>query len=168
MPRLAFDLESWLSPADGDDEVRATTGGLRVAVGDLMVTEVDDTIARTVRPHVNVPLVYLAEWLIANWWRLRWEPGREAPTLGWREAHAMASIGKGYAWPNLQIFSDGEFVHLVMQAEQSPDVAAIRYLRSGSWDVPAFEFEAAVDRLADLVDDRPSRSSYRIEPTFRS
>ena len=74
MTDLRFDLIDWLSSSYGDEEVRATTGSLRISTGDgVPITEVEDTIARTVRSHVNVPLVSVAQWLLINWWRLRWE-----------------------------------------------------------------------------------------------
>jgi hypothetical protein len=66
----------------------------------------------------------------------------------------MASIGSGFAWPALEFASDGEFVQLQAQSEAEPDVAAIRYLRDVAIDVPAAEFEAAVDRFAEAVEGR--------------
>jgi len=66
----------------------------------------------------------------------------------------MASIGGGFAWPAIELSSDGAFVQLQLQAEAAPDVAAIRYLRDIATDVPPGDFEAAVDAFADAVQGR--------------
>lgn len=165
MSELSFDLVGWLNPADGDAAQRATMGSLRILAGEHLqvpLTEVDDTIGQTVRSHINVPLSSLAEWLIVHWWRLRWEGPRKA-SRAWREAHCLASVGGDYAWPALELSSDGEFIHLEMRAETSPDVSAIRYLRDVALDIPAQDFEVAVDRLLDLVETRlaSTLSGYR-------
>jgi hypothetical protein len=105
-----------------------------------------------VRSHIYVPLYPLARWLVLNWWRLRWEPRRTGP--GWREAHSLAAISGDCAWPALEVSSDGDFIQLHLASEPSADVAAIRYLRRGSFDIPAAAFERAVDALLDQVEAR--------------
>lgn len=157
MAELSFDLVAWLGPADGDDVARATMGSLRIAAGENLsvpVTEVDDSIGQTVRSHINVPLYPVAEWLLINWWRLRWEGRPDKPTREWRERHCLAGIGGDHAWPALEFSSDGEFIQLHMEAEDASDVSAIRYLRRVTLDVPASDFEAAVERLVDVVEAR--------------
>ncbi|HEX7601722.1 MAG TPA: hypothetical protein VF316_08960, partial [Polyangiaceae bacterium] len=157
MSELSFDLVGWLGPADGDEAARATMGSLRISAGENLgvpVTEVEDTIGQTVRSHINVPLYSVAEWLLMNWWRLRWEGRPDKPTSDWRQTHCLAGIGGDHAWPGLEFSSDGEFIQLHMEAEDASDVSAIRYLRRVTLDVPASDFEAAVDRLVDVVEAR--------------
>jgi hypothetical protein len=159
MSELSFELAGWLSPTDGDAEQSATSGSLRIVAGEnlrIPVTEVEDTLGQTVRTHINVPLSSVAEWLLINWWRLRWEGRPRVPTRAWRAVHSLAGIGGDYAWPPLEFSSDGEFIHLQMAAEGAPDVSAIRYLRPVALDVPAADFESAADRLFDLVEARVS------------
>jgi hypothetical protein len=156
MSKLSFDLLAWIGGAEGDDE-HATMGSLRITAGEgVNVTEVEDTIAQTVRAHINVPLNLVAEWLLVNWWRLRWEGDLSRRTTSWRRAHCLAAIGRGNAWPPLEISSDGDFVQLRMEAEERADVSAVRYLRGVSVDVPAKDFEAAVERFVDVVESRLS------------
>ena len=53
----------------------------------------------------------LAEWLVWNWWRLRWEPTDETSEReGWKDAHDLAGIGGGWLWPNITIHTDGMHV----------------------------------------------------------
>jgi hypothetical protein len=157
MTDLSFELVDWISSAYGDEESRATTGSLRITAGEGLrtpITEVEDTISRTVRSHVNVPLVSVATWLVMNWWRLRWEGRPAEPSTDWRRVHCLSGIGGDDAWPALEFSSDGEFIQLHMEAENRPDVAAIRYLRNVNIEVPAEKFEAAVERFVDVVEAR--------------
>jgi hypothetical protein len=166
LTELAFDVVSWLAPSYGDDAARATAGSLRITAGaglHVPVTEVEDTLAQTVRPYINVPVVAFAEWLVVNWWRVRWEGTRSRRSEDWRRAHNMASIGGGDAWPSLELSSDGQFVQLCIDAESAPDVAGVRYLRTAALDVPVADFEAAVDRLLDVVEARLASCA----PTYR-
>jgi len=66
----------------------------------------------------------------------------------------MAAIGGDYAWPALQLASDGEFVQLKLEAESAPDVSTLRYLRNITVDIPASHFEQAVDSFLDQVEAR--------------
>ena len=157
MSELRFDVKGWIGSTYGDEEARVTMGSLRIDAGEglkIPVTEVEDTLSQSVRLHINVPLVSVAEWLLMNWWRLRWEGRSNKPTTDWYRAHCLSSIGGDDAWPALELFSDGEFIQLHMKAEAAADVSAIRYLQTVSIDVPVRDFEAAVDRLVDVVEAR--------------
>jgi hypothetical protein len=157
MSGLAFEVLAWLSGASGDAVERASLSSLRITVGSgVPATEVEDTLAQTVRSYVNVPSYFVARWLAMNWWRLRWEPHpmRPGPSYDWLSAHSMASIGGGYAWPPLQFSSDGEVVHIRLDAEATSDASAVRYLRDIRVDVSARQFERAVDRFLAEVEAR--------------
>jgi hypothetical protein len=158
MSRVEFEIATWLASSDRDVAARATLASLRILAnpGCVPLTEVEDIIARTVRTHIHVAVAPLAVWLLANWWRLRWEPDARpaAPPLGWKLAHSMAAIGEGYAWPALEIASDGDFIQFRLTREDTPDACAVRYLRDVSIDVPAAEFEAAVDAFIEQVEGR--------------
>ena len=152
MSELELIIDRFIGGGDGDPASVATLAAFKIEADGVPLTEVDDTIARSVRPHIYVPLYPLARWLILNWWRLRWEPRRPGP--GWREAHSLAAISGDCAWPALELTSDGDFIQLHLAAEPSADVAAIRYLRRGAFNIPAVVFEHAVDSFLDQVDAR--------------
>jgi hypothetical protein len=156
-PVTSFDLAvGFLSGGSGDAALRETFGTLEVVAGPdrVPLTEVEDTVAQTVRRHIFIPMAPLAEWLLANWWRLRWEGRPDQPSTEWRSAHSLAALGGGYAWPVITISSDGEYVQVQATAETRPDVATIRYLREVSLDVPAADFETAIDRFIDTLEAR--------------
>src|SRR4051794_13820225 len=107
MRELDFSVSGWLAGGDGDDLDRATLGSLRISAGaeGVPVTEVEDKLAQTVRPHINVPIYPVAQWLLANWWRLRWEGRPNKPSRAWRCAHSLAAIGGDHAWPAVEFSS---------------------------------------------------------------
>ena len=156
---LEIEVVDWIR-GSGSSASAFSTGALRISAGadNEVLTEVEDTIACTVRPHVYLPVSELAEWLLINWWRLRWEPRPENPSGSWLDAHSVAAIGGGNAWPGLEFSSDGDYIHLRMEAEAHTDAAGIRYLTSASLDIPASSFERAVDRFLAQVQERASAS----------
>ena len=174
MADLNFDLVDWTGSSYGDEEVRATTGSLCISAGEkdarVPITEVEDTIGKTVRSHINVPLISMATWLLVNWWRLRWEARPANPTTDWRRAHCLSGIGGDDAWPALEFSSDGDFIQLHMEAENRADVSAIRYLRNVRLEIPAESFERAVERFVDVVEARLSTllPQYRLLSDLRT
>ena len=153
MSELDFEVADWLGAVVDDPLERSTFASFRITAGPghVPVTEVEDTIARTVRSHIYVPAYSVARWLMVNWWRLRWEPRPNTPSRDWIRAHSMAAIGGDYAWPAVHFSSDGEFVQIRLHPETAPDVCAIRYLRDVTLDIPVAHFEMAVERFLDLV-----------------
>lgn len=156
MTDLALEVADWLGgTADVED---ITFGSLLIRAGTpaVVLTEVQDSIAQATRPTIRVPAIRVAEWLVAHWWRLRWEARSDPVTPDWRSVHSMAALGSGFAWPPLDISSDGEFVQLTVTGERAADVAAIRYLNEASVEVSAADFERAVARFLDMVESRIS------------
>ncbi len=157
MSSLKFENLGWIATTHGDEEQRATTASLRIVAGDdrgVEITKVEDRIGQTVRPYINVPLASLANWLLMNWWRLRWEGKPINPNVEWSLAHRVSGIGGDHAWPALEIYSDGDFVHFEMEAEPVADACAVRYLQPVSLDVRAEEFETTVEKFLDHVQTR--------------
>lgn len=70
---LEFSIPGWLGGSSSDPLGRETLASLTILAGPgrVVVTEVEDTIARSVRGHVNVPAASIARWLLTNFWRLR-------------------------------------------------------------------------------------------------
>lgn len=161
---LSIDVTEWLGTRATVED--ATFGSLLLRVHSVPLTEVHDSLAESTRPTIRVPAVRVAEWLVANYWRLRWEARPRKPDLSWQSAHCLASIGEGYAWPALEIAGDGETVDLSLHGETQADVAAIRYLREGRFEVSGRAFDTGVDRFLDRIEGRigtilPRETSFR-------
>jgi hypothetical protein len=142
----------WESLDSGAPEERACFAALGVQARGIWLTEGSDSLANRLRQAPLLSAYHLAEWLAWNWWRLRWEPRSNAKD--WAFAHRLATIGSGYIWPNLTIFSDGERTALIAKPTDERPQTPFRYIADHAAVIPATEFEAEVDLFVDQVLER--------------
>ena len=69
---MRFDVE-WRTAEGGATAEQAAFAELRLEVGGHVLTEVYDTIGKTVRLSARLSVLSLGRWLASNWWRLCWE-----------------------------------------------------------------------------------------------
>lgn len=131
---------------------RVTESEIGVFVGDLCLTELEDRMAKTVRPTFRASTYRLALWLAENWWRLRWEP--ESDHLDWQLSHNLAAVGAGYVWPALTFVTDGEYVMLRMRPNQVTASADIRYLLQQDLRIRVESLITGIDRFIGAVIER--------------
>ena len=141
--------------ASGSPEERATFGLFSVTANERLLTAGQDSDSDELRHGPHVAGYPLAEWLAWNWWKLRCELGRpsgQGARSRWDFAHRMASIGEGYAWPNIMIFSDGLQSFLVSEPSRSPSTVLFRYIGAQRREaVSTEEMESAVDGFVESV-----------------
>ena len=129
-------------------EERATFGLFSVVAKNHLLTEGAEVDKQELRYGPYVSGYPIAEWLAWNWWRLRWEIGRpsdENATCRWNFAHRMSTIGEGYAWPNITIFSDGVHSSLFSEPSRNPETILFRYFGApGRQTVPVASLETAI------------------------
>ncbi len=128
---------------EGSPEERACFGLLTIRADGLALTEGFDAFTKGYRPGPLVSGYHAAEWFAGNWWRLRWEPRSAVPD--WWRAHKMNSIGEGYVWPNLTLFSDGMRTALIARPSSRPDAEPFRYAGAPPQVMPSSQFEKAID-----------------------
>ena len=142
----------------GPPEEAATFGVFAITANDRLLTEGTDTATAARRHGPRVSGYPVAEWIAWNWWRLRWEgesPAARRAAREWSFAHRMSTIGGGYAWPGVEIVSDGR--QCFLRSEPTPDACAVlfRYIgAAGREDVPTETFEAAIDGFLNEVAGR--------------
>ena len=122
---FSIDYE-WLSNEDGDVDDQSTLAELTINFGQWCATEVEDTLAKTVRSSARLSALKLAEWFATNWWRLLWEP--HASTYSWRASHKVGNAGGGYVWPDLSFSSDWQSVLVSARPTTKWEAEPIRYL----------------------------------------
>lgn len=145
-----FEIRSdWEKLGRGTPEDRACFSALGVRYGNVWLTQAEDAFVNRVRGQVHVSAYRLAEWLAWNWWRLRWEP--RTRVFDWPLAHRMTTIGGGYVWPNITIFSDGERIVWLAKPTQPDPHEPIRYISNIAAIVLPDSFESAVDRFLQQV-----------------
>ena len=166
MTDLSFEFD-WLDGQRiGGGELSSTLASLRIDVMDQQsVTRVFDKRARTVRDSIDVPLYPLAEWLVANWWFLKYEA--ETPVkkraVGFKHRHMLDTNGEGYAWPNLNIVPSGERVRLSWR-RQSPEWSKLDFLNDGQ---VSLDLEGFMGTCADFIDSVVRRlRAFDVEGTF--
>ena len=156
----------------GNTEEAASTGTLVITANGRIITQGADTHEMEPRDGPEVSGYYLAEWLVWNWWRLRWEPAapsRAGVTLpksmptersrSWEFAHSLSTIGHGYDWPNVIIASDGVRTALTSTPSVEPATVSYLYMREVTEVVSAEHLDDAIDGFVDHVFEllRPAR-----------
>ena len=150
---LAFSLDPETLD-EGSAEEKAGFGTIKVVADGHCLTEGFDGHAGSYREGPLVSGYHLAEWLVWNWWRLRWEPPRPHAhrTPEWALAHRMSTIGEGYVWPNVTIESDGFRSVLTSEQSSERDPGPFRYGgRPEAVGLPSSCLESAIDRFASEI-----------------
>ena len=144
----------WL-PGNFDDVAeQATLAELTIEVAQSCATQVEDILAKTVRPSARVSALPLAEWFAANWWRLLWEP--KAETYSWRASHKAGNAGYGYIWPDLSFSSDLQTVMVSSRPTARWEAEPIRYLNRFDIPITLSDFESGV---SDFIEGTVARLS---------
>ena len=148
--RLEIDVD-WEVSDQGTPEERACFAAIGIVCNDKRLTEGTDAFVNRVRSAPFLSAYHLAEWFAWNWWRLRWEPRTSFPSPEWAFAHRMATVGHGYVWPNITIFSDGERTALVAKPTHDRNKGAFRYIGNSAAVIGSVQFENAIDRFIEQV-----------------
>ena len=134
----------WERLEEGAPEERACFGMLTIHQGDIVLTDgLDGFVGRT-RPGPLVSGYHLAEWVAWNWWRLVTESRFQNPNEDWAFAHSLGTVGAGYLWPNITIFSDRRRTVLVAKPTRPREFSAFRFTADRTVALPTEQFEAAL------------------------
>ncbi len=141
----------------GSEAERATFGLFAMTANEHLLTAGEDMSSSKLLHGPYIPGCHIAEWLVWNWWRLRWEVRQlrrldEDTLVNWNFAHQMSTIGEGYVWPNVTIFSDGVWSCLSSEPSIDPEAVLFRYLgASGRQWVRAETLENAIDGFVEDI-----------------
>jgi hypothetical protein len=139
----------WEPLDSGPPEERACFSAISIQARGTYLTEGRDALANRLRKAPLLSAYHLAEWMAWNWWRLRWES--RSNEEDWALSHRLTSIGGGYIWPNITIFSDGERTALIAKPTDERPQTPFRYIADVAVVIQAFEFEAGLDSFIDQV-----------------
>ena len=157
--------------AIGSAEERATFGLFAITANNRLLTEGVDTDRQELRHGPYVSGYPLAEWFAWNWWRIRWElgyPSDEKAAHRWDFAHRMSTVGDGYAWPSIAVFSDGIRSFLDSKPSQNPEEVLFRYFGApGRETVSAIELENAIDGFVEDILTRLEGRDLRVTNLHR-
>ena len=155
-------LEITISQNDldvGSEEEKAAFGQLEIKANGRLLTGGTRIIGEETdfSPGPLVSGYHLAEWLLWNWWRLRWEPSPKArpiENLNWAFSHRMSTIGEGYVWPNIDVSTDGVFTWLSSERSLDSDPSLFRYSGANLVRISPSDLEAAIDEFVTFVLNR--------------
>jgi hypothetical protein len=159
---VPLELEFSLSPErleEGDAEEIATFGHFSISNFSKSLTAGFDWHLDNYRRGPLVPANHIAEWIAWNWWRLRWETRSAAGDWGF--AHRMNTIGEGYVWPNLEIFSDGVRTAFISLPSKNQNARPFRYIGHDPVTIPSTLFEETVDAFVSQVIGRLQEAGIR-------
>jgi hypothetical protein len=155
---LDISIVEWLAGDTGSPFEKATNAELSIVIGNHKVTEVEDFESKTVRGTIRASAGLAAMWLVANWWRLRWEAEPSISTrkdLSWAMSHHMPAIGGGFVWPDFAFQgSDGSQILAVCKRHNVSvleELSPIRYLNEFSTVIGASTFEKSVTAFVETV-----------------
>lgn len=147
---LSWAIEAeWETLEGAPAEEKACFASVGVRVNDHWMTEGQDYLANRLRVKPYLSAYHLAEWLAWNWWRLRWEPRSKASE--WGQSHNLSSIGNGYIWPSITIFSDGERTVLASEPTEERFGVPFRYISNYVAVMPSGQFEVGLDNFFQQV-----------------
>ncbi len=131
---------------------------LCIQVNNILISRIVDEEQQS-HDGPRVSAYRFAEWLVWNWWRLRWEPSRSGPSeLTWRQAHETASIGGGWLWPRITFASDGRMVSVRSSGSEPTVTEPITYVADNAENfVSAATFETSIDSFVIDVINRLKR-----------
>lgn len=144
-------IAGWERLDEGCPEERACFGMVSIRCGSRLLSEGLDGFVDCRRDGPLVSNYHLGEWLTWNWWRLTSEPRRQHETAEWAFSHRLATIGEGYIWPNITIWSDLERTCLLAEPGRKQGFASFRSTAGWTVVLPTPAFEHAVERYAGQI-----------------
>ncbi|HEY0330454.1 MAG TPA: hypothetical protein VGC77_15325 [Rhodopseudomonas sp.] len=159
----AWTINAEWEPLDaGSPEERAGFASIAIQARGIWLTEGLDALSNSLRKAPRLSAYSLAEWLAWNWWRLRWEP-RSTSANNWSSSHRLATIGGGYIWPNITIFSDGERIALIAKPTEERPQTPFRYIANFAAVIQGHEFEnittAFIEQVLQRLDSERVRGT---------
>ena len=139
----------WERLEEGTPEERACFAAIGICWNNICLTEGRDAFVNVIRMAPHLSGYHLAEWIAWNWWRLRWEPRSTYPE--WVFAHRLSTIGGGYVWPNITVFSDGERTALIAKPTSERPSTPYRYINDAAAVLASRNFEATIDQFVETV-----------------
>lgn len=159
---VRFEFEWVDAPPCSDWAGRRTMATFSIKAGNAVVTSVLDNRSRLYRSHVVVPLLQVAEWLVANWWHLWHEfEDRRQERPGFCARHNLSSAGDGFVLPHLEIIPLSRRVELRWK-RWKPRYSQIEFIHNGKIQVERDELEQHLRNVVDAVLERLRESSHGV------
>lgn len=144
----------------GEPQLDATFAYLEFLVDGQSALTILDKRANTTTCRLLLPLYPLAEWLVANWWSLLYEPktiGRNITEYDYLSRHSFRHAGQGFAFPDLRVYPEGADARMEWRPRTTRH-QNVDFLTSGTAEVSLAEITHA---MADLIESVLTRLATR-------
>lgn len=155
MSNISFTFD-WEDPGDAKgEELRATWARLQINVDEEVITRVEDSFTKSVRPYVYLPLYPLAEWIAENWWTLtnEVEAAGRSQFVTYMRRHNLRCAREGFSLPELEIKPTGSR-YIVAWKPARPDGHRVRFLSEGTEQMEAVPVVEELNKFVSAVVER--------------
>lgn len=141
---------TWIdAPSYPDPVAHNTMARLTINVGDQVATYLrsEDRCFE----HIQVPMAYVAEWIVVNWWHLFHEADAVygSSRSGFSSRHDLSYAGNGFVFPRVVFLPEGKSM-VVSNERWNAKHAYIEFLLEGE---QIFQTVALQQELHELVED---------------
>jgi len=156
-----FDVSWPDKPASGGVPLfDASIGRLSISIQDVLVTSFKSDRG-DVGTELTIPLYNLAEWIVANWWALLFEPRKsDEEDVGFRSRHWLGYARSGFALPDLWFHPLDDEIEVCAQ-EKYLRFARLQFLNSAIASVPTELVRTALTDFVDNVLEKMSALGFR-------
>ena len=136
-------------------ELAATLARMQIYLGKKNITEYRAARAKYNDAALQIPVYYLAEWLVENWWVILFEPRKdeEADDSDFVARHSIVAAQHGFPLPALSIMPFGRSIHLNSAPRRAP-YANVQFINGASIDVAREEAQEVLLRFIDETIER--------------
>ena len=149
---------NWMQNPTENHPESNTQAEISISLKGVCVTAFLDQSTKKMGDSPQLSAYHMAQWLAANWWRLRWEPQRQNDA-DWDMSHNIAAAGGGYLWPNLVFSSDGETIVAQSRATPERNREPIAYLKDHICSIDCTDFEQEVESFVKNTIRRMSQTT---------
>ncbi len=98
------------APPYPDPVAHHTMGRLSIQLGNQVATRL--RTGNQYQDYIEVPLSYLAEWIVTNWWHLSYEADTVygSSRIGFASRHDLSYAGNGFVFPRIIFRPEGKYI----------------------------------------------------------
>lgn len=147
------------------EELRATWAALRIEVvgagTSTCLTNVVERRNASVRERIYAPLYPLAEWIVANWYHILYEPEGDVYDRHHEvfiRRHNLMHAGDGFFYPSVLFVPSGDADEGTVELIAADRVSALRqFISSTADELPAIPVGALRQTLSEFIDSVANR-----------
>lgn len=131
-------------------ELASTNNSLSIVIKGTVVSLLYKQADRSTSECIHLPLYPVAEWIVANWWRLLYECNSQRDINSFQYSHNLSYAGEGYFLPDL-LFSPELDVIRAQWRSRSINNGRLSFWGAGVAHFPFADAKTEFSRFVQLV-----------------